>query len=153
VDVQRAGRRALQQAAQLVGDLAIASGGHVLHVAERAVGMDAGADRGAARPAQAPTQRCEGGDRLGRVRGHRGRELDERRVRVRMGRPRTLGDVHALEHVASRVHERMRDRVDEDELLLDPQREVRFASEPQRRERRAQPLPRLKRARTPSPNP
>jgi hypothetical protein len=53
VDVQGAGGRAQEQAAQLVGDLVVALGRDVDDVAERAVGMDAGADERAAGVAQA----------------------------------------------------------------------------------------------------
>jgi hypothetical protein len=100
-------------------------------VAEGAVGMDAGADDGAAGCAHARPQGAERGDALaGVARDGRG-ELDERRVGVgvREALRACIGLAHARQDVDARVRQRPRRALDEDQLLLDADREGRLRTE------------------------
>jgi hypothetical protein len=116
----------------------------VLDVAEGPVGMDAGADDGAPRGAHAGTERAERGDALAGVARYRRGELDQRRVGVGMGE--ALGPrirlAHPRQHLDPAVRQRPRRGVDEDELLLHPDGEVRLRAEACLADRRAHARPR-----------
>jgi hypothetical protein len=103
-------------------------------VAVCAVGMDAGADHGRACRAHALAQGRDRARRLsGPPRDRRG-ELDHRRVRVRLRGPLGLRHGEALEHLDRGVRQRVRLRVDEQQLVLEAERELRRGAEARRRE-------------------
>jgi hypothetical protein len=144
MDVQRARGRALDEALELVDDAVVARLVDVLDVAEGPVGVDAGADGGAARGPQAGAQSAERGDALAGVARHRRGELDQGRVGVGMREAlgRGVGLAHAREDVDPGVRQRARLAVDDDQLLLHPDREVRLAAEARLAERGGQARPR-----------
>jgi hypothetical protein len=129
VDVQRAGRRAPQQAADLRADLAVAVGDDVRRVAELARGVDAGAGHGPARGAHRRAQALERARTLDGVGHDRRGVLDERLVDVVLDRAvlLRLGPRH---DAARLVGEHPAGRVEQQQLLLHAEGIGRRSAEP-----------------------
>ncbi len=132
VDVQRRGRRAAHQSADLLGEHRVALARRMDDVAEGAVGVEPRPERGPARGAHPPAQRVEGRGPGPGIGDHGRRQLDHRRVGVGMGTALLGSHLEAVEEIDARVDERMRARVHHDELLLDPQRELLGGAEAHR---------------------
>jgi hypothetical protein len=154
VDMDRRGRGAAQQPADLLVEQPVARRREVLHVEQPAVGMDACAEHRPARGEHASTQRAQG---LGGGRApaaYRRRQLDHRRVGVGLGPALPVGDVQAGEQVDRARRQGERRPVDEQQLVLDADAERGSGAEPRRGEvggRHARPAP--KRARNGRPRP
>ena len=153
VHVQGARRRAADEALQLGDDAVIARLVDVLDVPECAVGMDAGADRRAPRGADAGPQRAERRRTLAGVAHHGRGELHEGRVGVGVREAIEADLVHARQHVDARVRQRPRALVDEQQLLLHAEGEVRLLAEPRPADGVGQLRPRAWRARHERPEP
>jgi hypothetical protein len=134
VDVDGARRRPAHQAPVAGEDRRVALGREVGDIAMGGGGVDAGADHG---PARAAHPRAERGDRprrgVGRD-GHRRRELDHRRVHVRLRRALGLRDVERVEDRDGRVGQPVALAVDQQQLVLEPEGERRPRAEARRRE-------------------
>ena len=99
--------------------------------------MQTGADGRCAGRAQVSAQARERRDGLTGVGADGRRELHEGGEGLRQRRAFVRLDGHSSEHVDRGVFERMRYRIDEEQLLFDPYGEVRLRAEVDGRDRRA----------------
>ena len=151
VDVQRAGRGAAHEPLERVADRAVALALDVRRLAERAGRVDARADERRAGGARGIAQAPDRARALARGRHHRRRQLDHRGVEVGLQRA-VATRIGRRQHVVEHRGEHVLGRVDEQELLLDAEREWRRAAEPVLGRQRGK-RPRASDARYPSPKP
>jgi hypothetical protein len=120
---------AAQQALDLLDDVGIARLVDVHDVAERAGRMDAGADHCGSRGADERAQVRQRASPLVGIAQHGRGELDHRGVGVGLDLADLRAVAHALEQRGRAVDEAVRRAVDEDQLLLDADREVGLRTE------------------------